>query len=58
MILKTTGDNSRSVQSYRTFFEDEVRQHIERVKGVSDLFIGSGTEEEMHVGRAFLETVS
>ena len=49
MILKTTGDNDRSVQSYRTFFEDEIRQHIERVKGVSDLFIGSGTKEEMHV---------
>ena len=49
MILKTAGENERSVQSYRTFFEDEIRQHIERVKGVSDLFIGSGTEEEMHV---------
>ncbi len=49
IILKTTDGNQRSVQSYKTFFEDEVRQHIERVKGVSDLFIGSGTEEEMHV---------
>ncbi len=49
MILKTTEGNERPVQSYRTFFEDEIRQHIERVKGVSDLFIGSGTEEEMHV---------
>lgn len=49
MILKTTEGNERSVQSYKTFFENEVRQHIERVKGVSDLFIGSGTEEEMHV---------
>jgi HAE1 family hydrophobic/amphiphilic exporter-1 len=49
MILKTTDDNQRSVQNYKTFFENEVRQHIERVKGVSELFIGSGTEEEMHV---------
>jgi len=49
MILKTTEGNERPIQSYRTFFEDEIRQHIERVKGVSDLFIGSGTEEEMHV---------
>lgn len=49
MILKTTAENERPIQSYRTFFEDEIRQHIERVKGVSDLFIGSGTEEEMHV---------
>lgn len=49
MILKTTDGNERSVQTYKTFFEDEVRQHIERVKGVSDLFVGSGTEEELHV---------
>lgn len=49
MILKTTEGNERPIQSYRTFFEDEIRQHLERVKGVSDLFIGSGTEEEMHV---------
>ncbi|MDX2494526.1 MAG: efflux RND transporter permease subunit [Desulfuromusa sp.] len=49
MILKTVEGNERSVQSYRTFFEDEIRQHIERVKGVSELFVGSGTEEEMHV---------
>ena len=49
MILKTAEGNDRPVQSYRTFFEDEIRQHIERVKGVSDLFIGSGTEEEMHI---------
>lgn len=49
MILKTVEGNERPVQSYRTFFENEVRQHIERVKGVSDLFIGSGTEEEMHI---------
>ncbi len=49
MILKTSAGNEQSVQNYKTFFEDEVRQHIERVKGVSDLFVGSGTEEEMHV---------
>ena len=49
MILKTAEGNERSVQSYRTFFENEVRQYLERVKGVSELFIGSGTEEEMHV---------
>ncbi|QFI37297.1 efflux RND transporter permease subunit [Moritella marina ATCC 15381] len=49
MILKTKAGNHRPVQTYRTFFENEVRQHIERVKGVSELFIGSGTEEQMHV---------
>jgi len=49
MILKTKDGNQRPVQTYKTFFENEVRQHIERVKGVSELFVGSGTEEQMHV---------
>lgn len=49
MILKTSEGNEQPVQHYRSFFENEVRQHLERVKGVSELFIGSGTEEEMHV---------
>src|SRR6056300_1204703 len=39
IILKTVASNSRHVETYRTFFENEVRQHLERVKGVSDLFI-------------------
>jgi HAE1 family hydrophobic/amphiphilic exporter-1 len=49
IILKTMDSNSRHVETYRTFFENEVRQHLERVKGVSDLFIGAGTKQEMHV---------
>lgn len=28
MILKTLDGNERPIQSYKTFFEDEVRQHI------------------------------
>ena len=49
MIFKTLEGNERPIQSYKTFFEDEIRQHLERVKGVSDLFVGSGTEAEMHI---------
>ncbi|MCJ8351252.1 efflux RND transporter permease subunit [Moritella sp.] len=49
MILKTKDGNQRPVQTYKTFFENEVRQHIERVNGVSELFVGSGTEDQMHV---------
>ena len=49
IILKTMDSNPKHVETYRTFFEEEVRQHLERVKGVSDLFIGAGTEQEMHV---------
>jgi len=49
LILKTMAGNERPIETYRTFFENEIRQHIERVNGVSDLFVGAGTNAEMHV---------
>jgi len=49
MVMKTLPGNPRPVNTYLTFFEDEVRQYIERVEGVADLFIGGGTRTEMHV---------
>ncbi|MEW5734762.1 MAG: efflux RND transporter permease subunit [Thermodesulfobacteriota bacterium] len=49
MILRTEPGNTNSAYSYRTFFENEVRQYLERVEGVADLFMGGGTEDEMHV---------
>ena len=48
-MLHLLPGNERDIASYRTFFEDKVRQHIERVRGVADLFVGGGTESEMHV---------
>ena len=49
MVLKTTGDNHRSPYQYRTYFENNIRQYLERTPGVADLFIGGGTEKEMHI---------
>jgi HAE1 family hydrophobic/amphiphilic exporter-1 len=49
MILKTKDANPLSINTYRTYFENEVRQYLERVEGVADLFIGGGTEKEMHI---------
>ncbi len=49
MILKTKPGNPNPASTYRTFFENEIRQHLERVEGVADLFIGGGTEREMHI---------
>ncbi|MDJ0985274.1 MAG: efflux RND transporter permease subunit [Desulfobacterales bacterium] len=49
MVLKTTGDNQQSPYQYRTYFENNIRQYIERTAGVADLFIGGGTEKEMHI---------
>ena len=49
MVLKTTKDNSRSTYTYRTYFEDNIRQYLERTRGVADLFIGGGIKKEMHI---------
>lgn len=49
MMLKPVKDNQEPINHYKTFFEDNVRQHIERVKGVGSLFIFGGTLDELHV---------
>jgi len=49
MVLKTIDDNPRSTYTYRTYLENNVRQYLERVDGVADLFIGGGVEREMQI---------
>lgn len=49
LVLKTKDDNPTDIDEYKTFFEEEVRQYLERVPGVADLFVFGGTESEMHV---------
>jgi len=49
MVLRTARDNDRSAYTYRTYFEDNVRQYLERTAGVADLFIGGGIKKEMHI---------
>jgi len=49
IIMKSAEDNPNPVGTYKTFFENEVRQYLERVEGVADLFIGGGRERQMHV---------
>ena len=48
-IFKANETNPRHIETYRTFFENDIRQHLERVEGVADLFIGSGVFDEMHI---------
>lgn len=48
-VIKTKEENPNHINHYRTFFEDNVRQHIERVEGVGSLLVFGGTEAEMHV---------
>lgn len=49
IIMKSEEDNPNPISTYKTFFENEIRQYLERVRGVADLFIGGGREQEMHV---------
>jgi len=49
MILKADEGNKTPIDTYRTFFEEDVRQFLERIPGVADLFVGGGTEKELHV---------
>ncbi len=49
MMLKIGEENSRPIKEFRTYFEDNIRQHIERVPGVGSLFVFGGTENELHV---------
>jgi HAE1 family hydrophobic/amphiphilic exporter-1 len=49
MVIKALPGNERHVFTYQSFFDEEVRQHLERVEGVADLFMGGGTLRELHV---------
>jgi HAE1 family hydrophobic/amphiphilic exporter-1 len=49
MLLKTKADNDTPINQFRTFFEDNIRQHLERVNGVGSLLVFGGTEDELHV---------
>jgi HAE1 family hydrophobic/amphiphilic exporter-1 len=49
MVLKTLPGNDQSAYTYRTYFENNIRQYLERADGVADLFIGGGIEKEMHI---------
>lgn len=48
-VIKPKPENTRHINTYRTYFEDNIRQHIERVEGVGSLLVFGGTEAELHV---------
>jgi HAE1 family hydrophobic/amphiphilic exporter-1 len=49
MIVKPAENNPNSIYTYKTYFENEIKQFLERVEGVAELFVGGGTEQEMHI---------
>jgi len=49
VVMRASPGNDRPVDTYKTFFENEIRQYLERIEGVADLFVGGGRLEELHV---------
>ncbi len=49
MVLKTKPDNTEHINQFKTFFEDSVRQHLERINGVGSLLIFGGTDTTLDV---------
>ncbi|WP_028578734.1 efflux RND transporter permease subunit [Desulfogranum japonicum] len=49
MMLRPKPENTTPINHYKTYFEDNVRQHIERVNGVGSLFVFGGTEDQLEI---------
>lgn len=48
-MLQTLEGNPIDIDHYKTYAENEVREHYERIPGVAELFMRSGTNKEMQV---------
>lgn len=49
MMLQTKESNSRHIDEYKTFFDDEIVPTIKRVDGVSGTMTAGGREQEMQI---------
>ncbi len=49
MVLKTAPGNESHINHFKTFFEDNVRQHLERINGVGSLLVFGGTDTTLDV---------
>lgn len=48
-MLQTLEGNPIDIDHYKTYMENDVREHYERIPGVAELFMRSGTQDEMQV---------
>ncbi len=49
MLMKRLEPPHTDIARYRTFFENNVRQYLERIEGVSSLLIFGGTEDQLEI---------
>ncbi|RJP79875.1 MAG: efflux RND transporter permease subunit [Desulfobacteraceae bacterium] len=49
MVLKTKKGDPDLIDTYRTLFENDIRQYLERVQGVGSLFVFGGSEKQLEI---------
>ncbi|WP_394980920.1 efflux RND transporter permease subunit [uncultured Helicobacter sp.] len=49
LFLRTLEGNDREVDTYKTFFEDYVLGHLERIEGVGEVFYPGGRATQMQI---------
>ena len=49
LMLKKKGTATRGVNRFQTFFDNRIKQKLERVPGVASLYVDGGTEDELHI---------
>jgi len=49
MVMKTLSGPPLMINTYRTFFENDVRQYLERVPGVGSLFVFGGSDKQLEI---------
>jgi HAE1 family hydrophobic/amphiphilic exporter-1 len=48
-MLQTLPNNDTDIDSYKTFIDNEVKERLERIDGVAELFYRGGTQKELHI---------
>jgi multidrug efflux pump subunit AcrB len=48
-MLRTLDNNPADIDTYKTYLRNEIREHYERIPGVAELFLLSGTEQQMQI---------
>jgi len=49
MVVKTLSGEPARINTYRSFFENEVRQYLDRVPGVGSLLLFGGSENQLEI---------
>ena len=48
-MLQTLEGNPQDINSYKSYLDDEIKPYFERVDGVAELFLRSGTPDELQI---------